>query len=75
MQNDQLMVKLKETERHKNYFQQELNKKLKQYEELESSLGSGDIWKEIKNLEGSVDEIRGTMDKIELVKLQWIEMV
>ena len=68
---------MKETETHKNYFEQQLDKKqqLKQYEELQSSLSSGDIWKEIKNLEGSVDQVRATIDKMELVKLQCVEMV
>ena len=78
LQKDHLMVELKETKMHKNYFEQQLDKKqqqLKQYEELQSSLGSGDIWKEIKNLEGSVDEVRATIDKMELVKLQCVEMV
>ena len=78
MQKDHLMVKLKETETHKKYFEQQLDKKqqqLKQYEELQSSLGSGDIWKEFKNLEESVDEVRATIDKMELVKLQCVEMV
>jgi len=79
LKTDHLMVKLKETETQKNYFEQHLDKKqqqLKQYEELQLSLGSGaDIWKEIKNLEGSVDEVRATIDKMELVKLQCVEMV
>jgi len=72
------MVKLKETEVHRKYFEKEFYKKqqqLEQYGELQSLLSSGDIWKEITNLEGSVDVIRATADKIELVKMQWPEMV
>ena len=82
LQKDHLMVKLKEIEAHKNYLEQQFDKnqqQLKQYEELQSSLGSGDIWKdilkEIKNLEESVDEVRATIDKMELVKLHCVEMV
>ena len=81
-QKDYLVVKLKETETYKKFLEQQLDKEqqkystvLKQYEEVKSSFGVDDIQKEIHKLEGSVDEVRATIDKIELVKKQWTEMV
>jgi len=81
-QKDHLVVKLKETERYKKFLEQQLDKEqlkystvLEQYEEAKSSFGIDDILKEIHKLEGSVDEFRATIDKIELVKMQCTEMV
>ena len=81
-QKGHLVVKLKENETYKKFVEQQLDKEqqkystlLKQYEELKSSFGADDIQKEIHKLEGSVDDVRATIDKIELVKMQWTEMV
>jgi len=81
-QKDHLVVKLKEAETYKKFLEQQLDKEqqrystvLKQYEEVKSSFGVDDIRKEIHKLEGSVDEVRATIDKIELVKIQCTEMV
>ncbi|XP_065893092.1 uncharacterized protein [Dysidea avara] len=80
-QKGHLVVKLKENETYKKFVEQQLDKEqqkystlLKQYEELKSSFGADDIQKEIHKLEGSVDDVRATIDKIELVKMQWTEM-
>ena len=78
-QKDHLVVKLKENETYKKFVEQQLDKEqqkystiLKQYEELKSSFGADDIQKEIHKLEGSVDEVRATIDKIELVKTEMV---
>ena len=81
-QKDHLVLKLKETETYNKFLKQQLDKEqqkystlLKQYEEVKSSFGADDIQKEIHNLEGSVDEIQAIIDKIELLKMQFTEMV
>ena len=81
-QKDYLVVKLKETETYKKFVEQQLDKEqqkystlLKQYEELKSSFGADNVQKEIRNLEGSLDEVKTSFDKIKLMKTQWTEMV
>ena len=81
-QRSQLVVKLKENETYKKFVEQQLDKEqqkystlLKQYLELKSSFGADDIQKEIRNLEGSLDEVKTSFDKIKLMKTQWTEMV
>jgi len=81
-QKSNLTLRLKENETHHKYLKQQLDKEqqkystlLKQYEELRSSIEADDIQKEIRNLEGSVDDVKATFDKIQLMKTQWSEMV
>ena len=81
-QKSQLVVKLKKNETYKKFLEQQLDKEqqknstlLKQYEELKSSFGADDVQKEIHNLEGSLDEVKISFDKIKLMKTQWTEMV
>ena len=81
-QKSHLALRLKENETHQKYLEQQLDKEqqkystvLKQYEELRSSIEADDIQKEIRNLKGSVDDMKMTFDKIKLMKNKWTEAV
>ena len=76
-QKSHLALKLKENETHRKYLEQQLDKEqqkystlLKQYEQLRSSIEADDIQKEIRNLEGSVDDVKATFDKIKLMRTE-----
>ena len=72
-----MALKLKENEKHRKYLEQQLDKEqqkystlLKQYKELRSSIEADGIQKEIRNLEGSVDDVKATFDKIKLMRTE-----
>ena len=82
-QNNTLRTELKDAQTYTKIVEQQLDKErqkystlLNKYEEVKPLFDdANDIQKEIRNIEGSVDEVIATIDKVKRVKMQWTEMV